>query len=186
MSAGVQISEDYRRMQEKLHENPNYGVASLQYAPIVAKIMQQTGITEVLDYGAGKGRLGQSLRTMLPAPLAIHHYDPGVPEWSGRPRPCGFVCCIDVLEHIEPDFLDNVLDDLQSLVERAGFFTVHIGAAIKVLPDGRNADLIEQAADWWLRRLMSRFNLVVFQRMPQGFWVLVERKPSGPVTLAPV
>jgi hypothetical protein len=95
MSATGQISEDYRRMQEKLHENPNYGVASLQYAPTVAKIMQQAGITELLDYGAGKGRLGQSLRTMLPTPLAIHHYDPGVPEWSNRPRPCGFVCCID-------------------------------------------------------------------------------------------
>src|SRR5262245_57156502 len=46
MSAMGKISEDYRRMQEKLHENPNYGVASLQYAPIVAKIMQQSGITE--------------------------------------------------------------------------------------------------------------------------------------------
>jgi len=186
MAATGQISEDYRRMQEKLHENPNYGVASLQYAPIVAKIMQQAKITELLDYGAGKGRLGQSLRTMLPAPLTVHHYDPGVPEWSGRPQPCGFVCCIDVLEHIEPDYLDNVLDDLQSLVQRCGFFTVHIGPAIKTLPDGRNAHLIQQPPAWWLPRLLSRFELVVFQRMPQGFWVLVERKPSAPVTLAPV
>lgn len=24
------ISEDYRRMQEELHKNPNYGVASVQ------------------------------------------------------------------------------------------------------------------------------------------------------------
>jgi hypothetical protein len=78
------------------------------------------------------------------------------------------------------------LDDLKSLVERCGFFTVHIGPAIKTLPDGRNAHLIQQPADWWLPRLMSRFNLVVFQRMPQGFWVLVERKPSAPVALAPV
>lgn len=186
MSATGQISEDYRRMQEKLHENPNYGVASIQYAPVVAKIMQQLAITELLDYGAGKGRLGQSLRTILSSPLTIHHYDPAVAEWSGRPRPCGFVCCIDVLEHIEPGYLDNVLDDLQNLVERCGFFTVHVGPAIKTLPDGRNAHLIQQPADWWLPRLMSRFGLVVFQRMPQGFWVLVERKPNGPITLAPV
>ncbi len=93
---------------------------------------------------------------------------------------------IDVLEHIEPDYLDNVLDDLQSLVQRCGFFPVHIGPAIKTLPDGRNAHLIQQPPAWWLPRLLSHFELVVFQRMPQGFWVLVERKPSGPVTFAPV
>ncbi len=60
-----QISDDYRRMQEQMHENPNYGVASVQYAPVVAKILQQSGATELLDYGAGKGRLGQSLHQRL-------------------------------------------------------------------------------------------------------------------------
>lgn len=29
------ITEDYRRQQETLHANPNYGVASLQFAPLV-------------------------------------------------------------------------------------------------------------------------------------------------------
>lgn len=186
MSAVGQISEDYRRMQEKLHENPNYGVASVQYAPIVAKIMQQLQISELLDYGAGKGRLGQTLRPMFSTPLAIHHYDPAVPDWSREPDPCGFVCCIDVLEHIEPDYLDNVLDHLQRLVKKRGFFTVHVGPAIKVLPDGRNAHLIQEPSSWWLPKLTARFELAVFQKMPQGFWVLVERKPTQPVTLAPV
>lgn len=182
MSAVGQISEEYRRMQQQLHENPNYGVASVQYAPIVAKIIQQTGITELLDYGAGKGRLGQTLRTILPAMPPIQHYDPSIPEWAAPPRPSQFVCCIDVLEHIEPDYLDNVLDHLQSLVVTRGFFTVHTGPAIKTLPDGRNAHLIQQPPAWWLPRIMNRFELAVFQKMPQGFWVLVERHvgPTAP------
>lgn len=184
MSAVGQISEEYRRMQEQLHENPNYGVASVQYAPIAAKIIQQAGITELLDYGAGKGRLGQTLRTMLPVMPQVQHYDPGVPEWAAPPRPSQFVCCIDVLEHIEPDYLDNVLDHLQSLVAKHGFFTVHTGPAIKTLPDGRNAHLIQQPPAWWLPRIMSRFELAVFQKMPQGFWVAVERHP-GPTAPRP-
>ena len=54
------ISDEYRRMQQQLHENPNYGVASVGYAPLVAEVLQQVGMVELLDYGAGKGRLGQT------------------------------------------------------------------------------------------------------------------------------
>lgn len=170
------ISEEYRRMQEELHQNPNYGVASVQYAPIVAEVIKQTGATELLDYGAGKGRLGETLRTLLPEPPLVYHYDPARPEWSAEPRPRNFVACIDVLEHIEPNLLDNVLDDLQRVTIGHGVFTVHTGPAVKILADGRNAHLIQQQPAWWLPKFLQRFDLVVFQRMPQGFWIVVHAR----------
>lgn len=168
------ISDEYRRMQEDLHRNPDYGVASVGYAPLVAEILKQVRATEMLDYGAGKGRLGQTLRQHIQGSLTIHHYDPAVPEWSAPPAPCGFVACIDVLEHIEPHLLDNVLDDLKRVTVGVGIFTVHTGAAVKVLPDGRNAHLIQQPPEWWLPKIMQRFELMQFGRMPQGFWIGVE------------
>ena len=58
-------------MQQKLHENPDYGVASIGYAPLVAQIIEQVGATELLDYGAGKGRLGIALREHLRRPLTL-------------------------------------------------------------------------------------------------------------------
>jgi len=170
------ISDEYRRMQEELHRNPNYGVASVGYAPLVAEILTQVRATELLDYGAGKGRLGQTLRQHVQGPLTVHHYDPAVPEWSAPPAPCGFVACIDVLEHIEPHLLDNVLDDLKRVTAGVGVFTVHTGAAVKVLPDGRNAHLIQQPPEWWLPKIMQRFELVQFIRVQMGFWVCVERR----------
>ena len=172
------ITEEYRKLQRQLHDNPNYGVASVSYAPLVADVMRQLGATELLDYGAGKGRLGQTLREHIQTPLKIHHYDPAVPLWSNPPEPCQLVVCIDVLEHIEPELLDNVLDDLKRVTLRHGIFTVHTEAALKLLPDGRNAHLIQRPPHWWLPRLMERFELMVFNRMPMGFWVLVERKPG--------
>jgi hypothetical protein len=138
------ISEEYRKMQEELHRNPNYGVASVQYAPVVADILKQTGAPELLDYGAGKGRLGETLKTLMPNPPKVRHYDPARPEWAATPEPAPFVSCIDVLEHIEPELLDNVLDDLQRVTHGVGFFTVHTGPAVKLLADGRNAHLIQQ------------------------------------------
>ena len=175
------ISEDYRRMQEELHKNPNYGIASLDYAPLVAQVMEAMGAREVLDYGAGKGRLGEALGKHfqhfqhVQGPLTVHHYDPAIPQWSASPQPCGFVSCIDVLEHIEPELLDNVLDDLQRVTLGVGLFTVHTAAAVKTLSDGRNAHLTQQPASWWLPKFLSRFELMQFSRMQYGFWVSVER-----------
>ena len=170
------ITEEYRRMQTELHRNPNYGVASVEYAPLVAQVLEATGTKELLDYGAGKGRLAATLDEMFDEPFVIHHYDPAIPEWSAPPAPCGFVTCIDVLEHIEPELLDNVLDDLKRVTARVGVFTVHTGPAAKVLLDGRNAHLIQQPSSWWLPKFMERFELVTFNRMNMGFWIVVERK----------
>lgn len=173
------ISEDYRRMQQELHKNPDYGVASVEYAPLVAQVMNEVGAAELLDYGAGKGRLGISLREHAQHPLIIHHYDPAIPQWSAPAQPCRFVACIDVLEHIEPHLLDNVLDDLQRVTQGVGVFTVHTRPASKILSDGRNAHLIQQPPSWWLPKFMSRFDLVQFSRVhqgraDQGFWISVE------------
>jgi len=170
------ISEEYRKLQGELHRNLDYGQASAIYAPLVAEVLEQVGATELLDYGAGKGRLGPALRNHLRKPLTIHQYDPAIPEWSAPPAPCGFVACIDVLEHIEPHVLDNVLDDLKRVTLRCGLFTVCTLPAAKLLPDGRNAHLIQQPARWWLPKILERFELVTFNRLPEGFWVGVERK----------
>ena len=79
---------------------------------------------------------------------------------------------------IEPGLIDNVLDDLKRVTGGVGVFTVHTGAAIKLLPDGRNAHLIQQPASWWLPRFLDRFDLVTYNRMPQGFWIAVEQKKA--------
>ena len=82
MSETNLITEDYRKMQQQLHENPNYGVASVQYAPMVAQVAEALGAREMLDYGAGKGRLGATLKQIMKNPPLIRHYDPAISEWS--------------------------------------------------------------------------------------------------------
>ena len=89
---------------------------------MVAQVIKAVGAHEVLDYGAGKGRLGVALRQHLQQELKIHHDDPAIPEWSAPPAPCSFVACIDVLEHIEPDLLEDVLDDLERVTGVRGNF----------------------------------------------------------------
>jgi hypothetical protein len=57
MSEATLISEEYRKMQQQSHENPDYGAASVSFAPLVAQVIEAADARELLDYGVGKGRL---------------------------------------------------------------------------------------------------------------------------------
>lgn len=170
------ISDSYREQQRALHERADYGVASLHYAPLVARALERAGVDELLDYGAGKGRLAPALQEILRRPLKVHQYDPAIAEFSAAPQPCAFVACIDVLEHIEPALLGNVLDDLRRVTAGLGVFTVHCGPALKVLPDGRNAHLTQQPVEWWRERLQRRFEIVSVGALPEGACFVVARR----------
>lgn len=165
------ISPEYKEQQQQLHENPNYGVASVTYAPLVTQLIDQLQIDEMLDYGAGKGRLAQSIKPERR--VIIELYDPAQVDYCEEPNPRDFVTCIDVLEHIEPECLDNVLDDLKRVTKKYGFFTIHTGPAVKVLPDGRNAHLIQEDFRWWLPKIWERFNIHSMTQTKGGFYVLV-------------
>ena len=177
MSAAL-ISDDYRTQQETLHENPNYGVASVQYAPIVSEICNTLEVQHLLDYGAGKCRLFQHLK--VKHPMKLQAYDPGVAKLSAHPVPAEMVACIDVLEHIEPEYLNNVLDDLARLTECVAFLTIHTGPAVKVLADGRNAHLTQQPLEWWLPKLWERFDIQTVQVTGEhAFYVIAYAKPKA-------
>ena len=174
MVASMKITPDYLAEQQKLHQNPDYGVASLAFAPIVAQLIKDNLWHSVADYGAGKKRLQEGL-ARAGVEVDYRPYDPVFPEY-GEPQPADLVCCIDVLEHIEPDCVDAVLDDLHKIMPKFGFFSIHTGAATKVLSDGRNAHLIQKPASWWLQRLCPRFeihHLQAHNMMGQGFWMVV-------------
>jgi hypothetical protein len=173
------ISEEYLRLQTELHRNPHYGVASLGFASLVADLIRLMNLRSVSDYGAGKKRLLEGLEKAGIKLDAYLPYDPAFPDY-GPPREADLVCCIDVLEHIEPERLDAVLEELAAITVKAGFFSIHTGPAAKTLPDGRNAHLIQRPSSWWLLRLCRYFD--VLQLAPHqagsGFWLVVKRAQS--------
>jgi hypothetical protein len=172
------ISDSYLQAQKELHKNPAYGTASVSMAPMIAQIMKATKVTSLSDYGAGKMRLKDALSSHGVTDFEYRPYDPVFPEY-GAPRAADMVCCIDVLEHIEPDRLDQVLDELQRVTQQIGFFSIHLGPAQKVLPDGRNAHLIQETVSWWLLKLAPRFEVFQLQTHNihgNGFWIIVRRK----------
>ena len=171
------ISEDYRDQLSQLHQaKAGFGTSSPQYAPIIRTICRKYEPEELLDYGAGK----QALKDALGIKEGYRAYDPCIPEISDVPEPADFVVCTDVLEHIEPIYLQRVLDDLQRVTKKVGFFAIHNGAALNVLPDGRNAHLIQETANWWMLHLIKRWNIEAFERDTYGCWAIVTPLKANP------
>jgi hypothetical protein len=171
------ITEAYRAQQAQLHATGKYGVTGYRHAEEVAKLIGRLGARSILDYGCGSHR--SLLKGLdLPSDIVYEGYDPCVPAFAAEPCPAELVVCIDVLEHIEPDLLNNVLNHLSSLCDPYGFFTIHTGPAGKVLSDGRNAHLIQQEPSWWLPHFERRLHIVEVGPNLGGFSVLVRARRS--------
>ena len=167
----MKISPAYRREQEILHAFTEYGTASVKYAPLVSEIVNRLKVEELLDYGSGRGNLMAFLQA--DHKVRIQCYDPALPEFAADPVPMQMCVAIDVLEHIEPECLDAVLDDLVRCTGVVGLFTICSRPAEKELTDGRNAHLIQEPLEWWLPKLWARFDLQTVQRTgPDDFHVI--------------
>lgn len=151
------VSAEYKAQISKLHqESPSWGTTGRDYAGVVQSYIHQYAPKNILDYGCGKQTLARALRK-----YRIIGYDPGLPGLDTPVKePCDLVVCTDVLEHIEPDCLDDVLDDIQRVTREHLFLQICTVPAFAVLPDGRNAHLIVKPARWWMEQLWPRFDLV--------------------------
>lgn len=155
---------EYADLQSRFHlERPDYGVSGSRYADQILQMAKRLGTRDLLDYGCGKCTLQKAI------PFPIRNYDPFIPEHATRPEPAAFVICTDVMEHIEPMFVDDVLLDIANLTKAATFFQIATRPAAKVLPDGRNAHLIQEPMNWWLMRLITYFEIKSAMVMDGGF-----------------
>lgn len=165
------ISETYRAQLAQLHkEKEDFGTSSPMYAGMIRTIIRQYECGDLLDYGAGK----QALKKALGIKEGYFAYDPSIEEISAVPEARDLVVCTDVLEHVELGYVPKVIADLARCVRKVGFFAIHTGAALNVLPDGRNAHICQFPARWWLHHLIKHFDIVQLNAEELGFWVIVK------------
>jgi hypothetical protein len=170
------LSEEYRLQLQEMHQPDEDGntwgaTACRKVYDIVNWVenyadSQKIDISEVsiLDYGSADGKFKkQAVRRRLLQEEQITNYDPGIPEYWDTPEPADFVLCCDVLEHIEPEYLDKVLQDLYRVTDGVGLFFIAMSPAKQILPDGRNAHLIVEEEPWWKEKLEQYFEIMASQ-----------------------
>ena len=147
------ISDAYQKMNYQLHRGPEpYGQGGGRLASHIGHLVKKYDAKSLLDYGCGKGTLKPALQGLCPD-LDIREYDPAIPGKTSRPKPADIVICSDVMEHIEPECLDAVLEHIASVTRKIAYLAIASDEAEKTLPDGRNAHLIVQPAEWWLSKV---------------------------------
>lgn len=171
------ISPKYLMSQKEMHaRRRGYGDRGHLWTDTVIELMRRYRAVSVLDYGAGQGSLGRALREVG---HLCREYDPAIPGIDGRPTFSDLVVATDVLEHIEPRKLGNVLGHIRALARKAVFLVVATRPAEKLLPNGKNAHLIIEDEVWWQERVQAAgFTLAdppwVFpDQMPGKAWIAV-------------
>lgn len=149
--ASALISDQYRALNREFHVSKKpFGSGGKQY---LHKARYFTGT--VLDYGCGKGAFGVAFKERYGE--MVTNYDPAIPGWDLPPIPHDHVMCADVLEHVEPEYLDAVLQDLRRVTIESAYVVISTVKAHKVLPDGSNPHRIIESADWWREKLREYF-----------------------------
>lgn len=165
-------SEEYRKQLQEKHATIAWGKHGHSHAPEVQEFIQRLGAKSVLDYGCGRATIGKAL-----SGVKVQEYDPGVPGKDHLPKPADMIVCTDVLEHIEPHLLDNVLRHIYLLARRGAYFVIATRLARELLPDGRNAHLIVQPPEWWLEKLRQHGWINIRTEERKGFCVWAEKSP---------
>lgn len=143
------ITPEYRELNRQLHaDRPDYGTGGHKFAETINQMCAAHRTTDVLDYGCGKRTLEKALG------FSIQNYDPAV-EGLETVKPADIMCCTDVLEHIEPECLTAVLQELRTCTKIVAFLTIATRPAKKTLADGRNAHLIQKNGRWWIEALWN-------------------------------
>ncbi len=142
---------EYRALLRERYTRKGWGASGKSHSVTISKLCTDVRAKTVLDYGCGRG----TLKPALSLHLDVREYDPGIVGKDTLPEAADVVVCTDVLEHIEPELLPNVMHHLRALMMRAGFF------------------VIQQNQSFWFDHLISaNFHVSRMERV-KGLWVWV-------------
>lgn len=160
------------KYQRLLEDRPTYGSSNHGRGAVSFLVAQSP--ESVLDVGCGGNQFARELRTVhgiravgvdFVNPAADHimpahdlDFPVGAFEW---------VTAFDVLEHLVPDEVDEVLGEMRTVARRFLVSIAHRPSAITV--DGANLHPTVQPEDWWLRK-MAPASVQKFGRYLWGEW----------------
>jgi hypothetical protein len=167
----MKITPEYLVYNKQLHAEGRFGFTGSRWAQTIQQLCAMLNTRDVLDYGCGQRSLEKSIG------FPIRNYDPAIEGLDAAPEPADLVACTDVLEHVEPECLDDVLDDLQRVTKQAALLVIANRPSSKALPDGRNAHLIQEGSGWWIPKLQKRFLIHHVHELSEEMIIIVRKPP---------
>ncbi len=127
-----QLTTQYVKQLKHLHRTTDFGSGGAK----VPKVLQPylSNVKSLLDFGCGKGKFSQTIKDFN-SNINVYSYDP-VTAPIELPEQVDVVYSSDVLEHVEPELLDNVLQHIDSCILLLVFQPCHSRCLLATqLPD---------------------------------------------------
>lgn len=167
------ISNNHIEIYKKIHAETPFGKRS-KFPKYLENFISQAQPKSILDFGCGKGRLVNKIKETFPN-LEAYGYDPANPEFNESldSKRFDMIVSSDVLEHVEPEFIDETLSYLHGK-SRYFYHLIACSPAKLILPDGRNAHLIIENQSWWHNKLKKHNYKILkedwqeFEKIPKG------------------
>ena len=109
----------------------------------------------IIDYGSGKSNLKGFVEKNYD--YEVTEYDIGIVGIDILKSKADFIVCVDVLEHIELTYLDNVLRHIHDHATKGVFFSICLVSSHNFFEDGTNLHKIIKDKDWWYSKVLQYF-----------------------------
>ena len=147
-------SPEYRRELQAAHKDHfgtpvkgKWGRSGHRHWEFVKPFCERLGAKWVLDFGSGS----ESFKPVAEADgYRVEQFDAGTDKIA-LPKQVDVSFSSDVLEHVEPEKIDNVMRFLYLIARKGGWHKIALKPANKTLPiTGRNAHILLRSPAWWL------------------------------------
>lgn len=181
------ITEDYKKVLTAIHAKTKFGKRR-KLPAMLEEYIAEKNPSSILDFGCGKGNLVNTLKEKYPNKV-IFGFDPANPEYDKPLHNVEMIVSTDVLEHIEPHFLADTLLEIKAN-SKYMFHLISCAPAKLILPDGRNAHLIQESPVWWKEQFtkigytvtneqyteLSKFSKQLNKRLPvKNYYIMAEQ-----------
>jgi hypothetical protein len=148
------ISDSYKKTLKGIHDSSPFGKRR-KIPRHAEKFIRTINAKSILDFGCGKGKLIETLKETFPK-IEIIGYDPGSRDCNISLESVfvDLLMSTDVLEHVEPEHIDETLKFL-STRSKYIYHLIALSPAKLILPDGRNAHLIQESPTWWRSKFLD-------------------------------
>lgn len=165
-------------LYDKIFENKKYNLSDKIKIAWVEDWIKRDGFRTILDVGCGRGHYlkalkGYKITGLEPSKYLCEHGLQGLPDilHGGLPyathRYWEALYCMDVLEHISPHQLDEVIISLSKLAPVA-----LIGVANHSdIWEGVELHLVQEDAVWWKKRLEQHYKNVELVKANDRFYL---------------
>lgn len=192
MITAAQEQEKYRRMWTEV---PAYRTNSpgQRLVPLFLEKAEWTKGDMLLDAGCGPGRAGLELKhaglDVFWLDITESSLDPAVRGhgifieaclWNVE-IPMGFdwVYCCDVLEHIPPEYVDEVLNNLAAMGRKGAFLQIAMWQENFGRQIGAELHLTVEQEDFWLEKITKRWPIKYQAPSGDGRLIVLTGAPLG-------